>query len=311
MKLKKKTIIPYKGKVYDLCVEGTHTYNIESLVVHNSGGGSLMNYVLGITDLNPITYDLPFSRFISVYRKGAPDIDTDISDRDLVLDELRKFFGFENVIPISNYNTFKVKSLVKDVSKFYGIPFEEVNVATATVDEEVRRSVMKQGDDKNLFVLTYDDALKYSPSFKAFIDKYPHVGESINVLFKQNRSIGRHAGGCIISDDLPNRLPLITNGGEPQSPWQEGCTFKHLEYIGNWIKLDLLGLLTLRLFERTIELILKDNMFEIEVKDQKYRFQRGTKIKLSDGTYKAVESLTEDDDIEMPIQYDNKLSFMQ
>ena len=181
----------------------------------------------------------------------------DISDRDKVLDQLRNYFGYQNVVPISNYNTFKIKSLVKDVSKFYGIPFEEVNAATKTVDEDVRKAVMKHGDDKNLFILQYDDAYAHSPAFKEFIDKYPHVAESIKVLFKQNRSLGRHAGGVLIADDLPKKMPLITSGGEPQSPWVEGLNFKHLEYIGNFIKYDLLGLETLRLIERTIELVLR------------------------------------------------------
>lgn len=222
-----------------------------------SGGGSLVAYVLYITDLDPIKWDLPFARFLSVYRKGAPDIDTDLSNRDKVLEQLRNFFGFENVVPISNYNTFKLKTLVKDIGKFYGISFDETNAATRTVEDEVRKAVTKHGDDKNLFVLQYDEAMQYSPSFKAFMDKYPQVKESIKILFKQNRSLGRHAGGVLVCDDLPSKMPLICSKGEPQSPWVEGVNFKHLEYIGNFIKYDLLGLETLRLIERTIELILR------------------------------------------------------
>lgn len=221
-----------------------------------SGGGSLVAYVLYITDLDPLKWDLPFARFLSVYRKGAPDIDTDLANRDKVLEQLRNYFGFENVVPISNYNTFKLKTLVKDIGKFYGVSFEETNAATRTVEDEVRKATTKHGDDKNLFVLKYEDAIIYSPSFKAFIEKYPHIAETIQVLFKQNRSLGRHAGGVLIADDLPNKMPLVVSKGEPQSPWVEGVNFKHLEYIGNFIKYDLLGLETLRLIERSIELIL-------------------------------------------------------
>jgi len=257
MKLRSKTVVPYKGEVVDLCVENSHTYNVEGIAVHNSGGGSLVAYVLYITDMDPLKWDLPFARFLSVHREGSPDIDTDLADRDKVLDQLRAFFGYENVVPISNYNTFKLKTLVKDIGKFYGISFEETNAATRTVEDEVRKATMKHGDDKNLFVLKYDDALLYSPSFKAFIDKNPKVAESIQILFKQNRSLGRHAGGVLIADDLPNKMPLVCSKGEPQTPWVEGVNFKHLEYIGNFIKYDLLGLETLRLIERTIGLILK------------------------------------------------------
>jgi DNA-directed DNA polymerase III PolC len=251
-----------------------------------SGGGSLVAYVLYITDLDPLFWDLPFARFLSVYRKGAPDIDTDLADRDKVLEQLRGFFGWENVVPISNYNTFKLKTLVKDIGKFYGVPFEETNAATRSVEDEVRKATMKEGDDKNLFVLTYDEAMGFhcckakepnakpvcqgctpdcktpvSPSFRAFIEKNPVVAESIKILFKQNRSLGRHAGGVLIADDLPNKMPLVTSKGdgggrEPQSPWVEGVNYKHLEKIGEFIKYDLLGLETLRLIERTIELIL-------------------------------------------------------
>ena len=242
-----------------------------------SGGGSLVAYVLYITDLDPLKWDLPFARFLSVHRKGAPDIDTDLADRDKVLDQLRNFFGYENVVPISNYNTFKLKTLIKDIGKFHGIPFEECNAATKTVEQDIRKATTKHGDDKNLFVLTYDDAIGYlcqvnekttcngcspkcttpaSPAFKDFIDEHPEVAESIKTLFKQNRSLGRHAGGVLVCDDLPQKMPLIASKGEPQSPWVEGVNFKHLEYIGNFIKYDLLGLETLRLIERTIELIL-------------------------------------------------------
>ena len=253
-----------------------------------SGGGSLVAYVLYITDLDPIFWDLPFARFLSVYRKGAPDIDTDLADRDKVLEQLRGFFGWENVVPISNYNTFKLKTLVKDIGKFYGVPFEETNAATRSVEDEVRKATMKEGDDKNLFVLTYDEAMGFhcfkakepnakpvcqgctpdcktpvSPSFRKFIETYPVVAESIKILFKQNRSLGRHAGGVLIADDLPNKMPLVTSKSkkgsdvrEPQSPWVEGVNYKHLEKIGEFIKYDLLGLETLRLIERTIELIL-------------------------------------------------------
>lgn len=54
----------YNGKVYDLCVEDSHSYNIDGLVVHNSGAGSIVNYALGITKVNPLQYDLIFERFL-------------------------------------------------------------------------------------------------------------------------------------------------------------------------------------------------------------------------------------------------------
>ena len=221
-----------------------------------SAAGALVAYVLGITNLDPIEYDLPFERFMNPARQGFPDIDSDISDRDKLLELMRDKFGAQNVIPISNYNTFKLKSLIKDISRFYGIPFEEVNAAMAPIEDDVKRELFKPGTDKNLFVLTYEDAIKYSKSLQDFIAAHPEVAGPIKILFKQNRSLGRHAGGVIVSENIAERMPLILARGEPQTPWVEGMTYKHLEELG-WIKFDLLGLETLRIIERTIHLILQ------------------------------------------------------
>ena len=221
-----------------------------------SAAGSLVAYVLRLTDVDPFEYDLMFERFLNPSRKGAPDIDTDVGDRDLLLNMMKDEWGNENIIPISNYNTFKLKSLVKDISRFYGIPYDEVNRALAPVERDVKRAVFKQGTDKNLFVLLYEDALAHSKAFREFIEKHPEVAEPVQVLFKQNKALGRHAGGCIVSENIANRMPLIKARGELQTPWVEGMNYKHLETFG-WIKFDLLGLETLRMIQRTIELILQ------------------------------------------------------
>ncbi len=221
-----------------------------------SSSGSLVAYVLGITNLDPIEYNLSFSRFLNPARQGAPDVDSDIGDRDKLIDLLRAKFGNNNVIPISNYNTFKLKSLIKDVARFYNIPFEEVNAALAPVEDDVKKEVFKPGVDKNLFTLTYEDAMKYSKSMQSFIAAHPEVAEPIEILFKQNRSLGRHAGGVIVSENIAEQMPLILARGEPQTPWVEGMHYKHLEEFG-WIKFDLLGLETLRIIERCIHLILQ------------------------------------------------------
>jgi DNA polymerase-3 subunit alpha len=221
-----------------------------------SGAGSLVNYVLYITDVDPIEYGLLFERFLSLHREEYPDIDSDVADRDLLIELMKVEFGKENIVPISNYNTFKLKSLVKDISRFYGIPFDEVNKVLGPVESDVKRAVFKKGTDKNLFVLLYDDAIKHSPAFKAFIEKYPEVAEPIEILFKQNKSLGRHAGGVIVSENIEKQMPVIMAKGEVQTPWVEGMHYKHLEEFG-WIKFDLLGLETLRIIQRSIELILQ------------------------------------------------------
>lgn len=268
-----------------------------------SGGGSLVNYLLHITDLDPLKWDLPFSRFMSMQRAEVPDIDSDVSDRDKVLDVMRKEFGEHNVVPISNYNTTKLKSLVKDLSKFYGVPFDEVNTALKTVEQDVRKATQSRTDDKNLFVLQYEPALKHSPTFKAFIDKHPEVGQSIQILFKQNRSLGRHAGGVLVCDDLPMKMPLITSKGEPQSPWVEGTNLKTLEKIGKFIKYDILGISTLRLIEETIRRILEGNggVIELKIENETHRIAANSLVLLTSGERKRADQLDQDDDVVVPL----------
>jgi DNA polymerase-3 subunit alpha len=222
-----------------------------------SGAGSLVNYVLGITDVDPLKYGLLFSRFMDPNRSDYPDIDTDIGDRDKLLHLMRDKFGKDNIVPISNYNRFQLKSLVKDISRFYGLDFSYVNKALGPLERDIKQGLRNDGIELNGPVQpTFEWAMKYSPSFQELIDDHPEIAEPIGVLFKQNKALGRHAGGVIVSENIAERMPLIMAKGEFQTPWVEGASYKHLEHFG-WVKFDLLGLETLRIIERTIELILK------------------------------------------------------
>ncbi|MBN85961.1 MAG: hypothetical protein CL885_00395 [Dehalococcoidia bacterium] len=235
-----------------------------------SGAGSLVNYVLYITDIDPIEHGLLFERFLAIDRSDAPDIDSDVGDRDALIMLLRDKFGESNIVPISNYNTFKIKSLIKDVSRFYGIEFSEVNKALASLERDVKRGRKHDVDAEDSFDIQLHEAIKYSDSLREYLEKYPKVVDPIGVLFKQNKALGRHAGGVIVSENIAERMPLILARGEAQTPWVEGMNYKHLEEFG-WIKFDLLGLETLRIIERAISLLLKNQngvepTFE-EVKD--------------------------------------------
>lgn len=221
-----------------------------------SGPGALINYVLNITDLDPIRYGLYFERFLNKVRAESPDIDSDVSDRDKLISLMKEDMGENNVIPITNWNLFQLKSLVKDISKFYGLDFAEVNEMTSRLDADVRPHANSAGENKSLFQLKYDDCIAWSPKFKEFIEKYPHVGTHIRDVYKNVKSAGRHAGGVLVAEDIDGKLPLITVRGEVQTPWAEGMNVKHIEVITGIPKFDLLGLDTLRMIQRCIEVIL-------------------------------------------------------
>ena len=227
-----------------------------------SGAGSLVCYLMGITLIDPIEHGLLFERFLSENRNEPPDIDTDVEDRDVALEILRGHFGENNVIAISNFNSLQLKSLIKDISKLYQIPFEEVNAVTSVMEDEARQPILDSiGGDQKLYVFDFDGAYEHSKSFRDFIDKYPKVAESVKVLFRQLKAIGRHAGGTIITENAEDNMPIIRIRGVDQTPWGEGLTAKHLEPFG-FIKYDFLGIATLRTIKGCIERILEKQMID-------------------------------------------------
>lgn len=227
-------------------------------VGRGSGAGSLVCYLLDITLLDPLQYDLLFERFLNPSRAEMPDVDSDVGRKEEALDILKDHFGAENVLAISNYNRLQLKSLVKDIAKLYGVPFEEVNQVTKHMENEAKPALMAEvGNDQKLYQFTYDGALKHSPIFQKFIKKYPEVGVHIGNLYQEVKSIGKHAGGILVVPDAESCLPVIKLRGIEQSPINEGLTVQHNHFFG-LVKFDILGLATLRIIRRCIEIILKN-----------------------------------------------------
>lgn len=232
MKIKQITLKKEIKNLVDISVENDHTFYV--------------------SDKKDGTFFLTHNSY--------PDIDNDWSDREQAVKLIADYFGEENVIPVSTFSQLQLRSLIKDLARLNGIPHEEVNAYTSKIEQEVLK-VKKQEDgfDRGTWVLTYEEAEKFSPSFIEFIGKYPEFENSLKVLFKQMRGIGRHAGGVIITDNPSDNLPLIIGGKKdkraPQTPWPEGVNFRHLEDHG-FLKFDILSIGTLRLFEECIRKIL-------------------------------------------------------
>ena len=222
-----------------------------------SAAGSLVAYVLGITQVDPIKYGLLFSRFLRADTTDYPDIDYDVSDAFGLKEILAEEWGETTVVPISNYNTLQLRSLVKDISKFYEVPFAEVNVVTGKmVREATPKAKKKHGIKAGMYIPTFEEVMEFSDSLQGFLRKYPHIKDHIEALYGQVRSVSRHAGGVVIGEDLDRHMPLINSGGVVQTPWSEGQNVRHLEPLG-FIKFDLLGLSTLEMIESAIGHVLK------------------------------------------------------
>jgi len=222
-----------------------------------SAAGSLVAYALNITQVDPIKWDLQFARFLRADATDYPDIDYDVADsmrlKEILIDE----WGEDKVAPISNWNTLQLKSLIKDISKFYGIEFKEVNdVTSVMIYEAMGPAKMKHGIKSGVYAPTFEEVMGFSDTLRSFLSRYPHVKTHVEALYGQVRSCSRHAGGVVIAEDLNKRMPLINSGGVRQTPWSEGQNVRHLEPMG-FIKFDVLGLSTLKMIDGAIYHILR------------------------------------------------------
>jgi len=221
-----------------------------------SAAGSLVAYVLGITQVDPIKYGLLFSRFLRADATDYPDIDYDVSSPMELKEKLVEEWGENTVVPITNWNTLQLRSLIKDISKFYQIPFNEVNNVTGRMlIEATPKAKAKHGISAGVYTPTFEEVMEFSDTLQKFLQQYPHVKTHVEALYGQVRSSSRHAGGVVIADDLHKQMPLITSGGVRQTPWSEGQNVRHLEPMG-FIKFDILGLASLRMMEDAIRSIL-------------------------------------------------------
>jgi len=202
-----------------------------------SSAGSLLCYLLGITEIDPIEHGLLFFRFINPERNDFPDIDTDIQDsrRDEVKDYLVR--QYRHVASIATFLEFKDKGVVRDVSRALNIPLPDVNKVLKTVD-------------------TWDEFCT-SKNSAWFRDKYPEVVAYGDQLRGRIRGTGIHAAGVVTSKEpIFKYAPMETRsstGSDERIP-VVGVDMEEAERIG-LIKIDALGLKTLSVLKDTLDII--------------------------------------------------------
>ena len=240
--------VHYDRDMIDIEVEGDHTFYVSE---------------------NPDT------DFVLTHNTSWPDIDTDAGDRDELINAARELYGDDAVIPVSNFNTLKLKSLVKDIAKFYDVPFDEVNKMTGPLQEQVMQQARDEDQEKSVFVLKHEDCMQHSPEYREFMEKYPEVEKHVESLFMQNRS-------CFTKD-----THVLTDSGymdiEELDPASDGIVYidnEGNEQINHDYELHYMG---------------KKEVFEIET-------ECGKKIKLTadhevmtQAGYKKVCELSESD----------------
>jgi DNA polymerase III subunit alpha len=199
-----------------------------------SGAGSIVLYLIGITDIEPLRFSLFFERFINPERISYPDIDVDIcmDGRSRVIDYTLRTYGKDNVAQIITFGTMKAKMTIKDVGRVLSVPLSKVNHLAKFVPEDPKMTLEKALDmDVDLLQLYQSDE-----DAKRIIDLGKRLEGSI-------RNTGIHAAGLIVcGDPLTTHIPVCTAKDTDMAATQ--YSMKPVESVG-MLKIDFLGLKTL------------------------------------------------------------------
>lgn len=196
-----------------------------------SCAGSLVCYLIGITDLDPIKYGLIFERFLNPERISMPDTDTDVSDRGTVISYLIDKYGENRVCQIINFNYITPVVAIKDVGKILGFSYSEM--------------------DKLSKKFTYDTFSECMENNKQFVNDNPQYTELFDIAGKLSgrvKTVSCHAGGVGIVDTDINNYMAMKLGGDGEHVIQ--VDKKIIEEIGI-IKFDILGVQTLNMIKET------------------------------------------------------------
>ena len=212
-----------------------------------SAAGSLVAYSLGITDIDPIKYDLLFERFLNPERKTMPDIDTDFPDnkRDIVIKYVQEKYGNKNVSGIITFGTMAAKQVIRDVSRVLNIPLYKVDSLCKLIKTNT----------------TLEDLYKTNQTFKTRIESDTVLSNMFKIASKIEgypRHTSQHAAGIIMSQvELDEVVPLI----KVDDMYLTSYSMEYLEELG-LLKMDFLALKNLTLIDNILQ-----DIKEIEKKE--------------------------------------------
>lgn len=224
--------------------------------VRGSAAGSLVSHCIGITDVDPLHYDLTFERFLNPERIQMPDIDMDFEDvrRQEVIDYVRERFGEDHVAQIITFGTLGAKAALRDAGRALGMPLQDVDrLAKMIPSLPVGWTIEKAISEITEFKSTYE----MNPQAKRLIDTAQKI-EGVS------RNAGVHAAGVVISKEpLSERVPL-TKSQDNQIVTQ--FPMGDLEKIG-LLKMDFLGLSNLSVLARAIENIKEAGKPSVDIRN--------------------------------------------
>ncbi|HHX76682.1 MAG TPA: DNA polymerase III subunit alpha [Acholeplasmataceae bacterium] len=194
-----------------------------------SAAGSLVAYCLGITEVDPIEYDLLFERFLNIDRRSMPDIDLDFPDikRDLVIDYVKEKYGKNHVVTMTTFTNLTTKTSMRDIARQMQLSQERINAIIASH----AKGILDETDKEAMRLIEVAQTIEGIP-----------------------RQTGTHPAGIILSkNDLTKRIPLMLG---PKDIYQSQLEASDLENLG-FLKIDFLGLKNLTMIEDILKLIQK------------------------------------------------------
>ncbi len=240
-----------------------------------SGAGSLVAYCLGITDLDPLRYDLLFERFLNPERVSMPDFDVDFCQdgRDRVIDYVRRRYGEESVSQIATFGTLGSKSVIRDVGRVMDLPYNFCDQLSKLIPVEGVKPV------------SLAKALEMEPQLRERYDNEEEVRALIDLaqkLEELTRNVGMHAGGVLIA---PGRItdfcPIYSAEGSDSVVSQ--FDKDDVEAAG-LVKFDFLGLRTLTIIDWAVKFV---RALRLKPEDEHFTIES---IPLTDGpTYKLLK----------------------
>ena len=215
-----------------------------------SAAGSLVSYVLNITNIDPIKNNLVFERFLNSVRTTMPDIDVDFMDnrRNEVVDYLFKKYGNNRVAHIITFQKIKIKTAIRDIARILDIDLKIVNLICKSLTVEAE--------------IDLDNEIKNNKKIKTLVDSYKQLFSLARYLLGLPRQIGVHAAGVVISDK-----PLCEVIPTTLSAEQTLTTQYSMEYLemNGLIKMDILGLVNLSIISDCLNLIEKHQHKKVDI----------------------------------------------
>lgn len=207
-----------------------------------SAAGALVSYLLNITEIDPIKYDLQFERFLNPSRKTMPDIDVDFMDtkRDAVVEYMREKYGSHNVANIVTFQTIAAKQSLRDIGRIFSYPEQHTKLLSKALT-----------NPKYTLGMSY----KFLPEFKNLVDSDEYFKEYVSLAGKIEglpRQAGQHAAGVVFNNHaMEKSIPITIDFSDNYTSQYEA---KYLEQQG-FLKMDFLGLRNLTTVSLCVDLI--------------------------------------------------------